>query len=125
MVITQTRSKRKPSGGRYKTKQSKRLNQRGRKSTLTSLGKPTSRVMRTKGGNSKRKLLRHNEANVYDPKTKAFKKAKIKTIVQTPANQNYARRNIMTKGTIIDTEAGKAKVTNRPGQDGSIHAVLE
>ena len=30
----------------------------------------------------------------------------------------------MTKGTIIETEKGKAKITSRPGQEGSINAVL-
>lgn len=125
MVITQNRSKRKPTGGRYKTKQSKRLYQRGRKPALTSLGEKALRTVRTKGGGKKIKQLRSNQANVYDPKTKKYTKAKIKTIVKTPANQNYARRSIMTKGTIIDTDAGKAKITNRPGQEGSIHAVLE
>jgi small subunit ribosomal protein S8e len=30
----------------------------------------------------------------------------------------------MTKGAIIETEMGKAKVTSRPGQDGVVNAVL-
>ncbi|MEM2426420.1 MAG: hypothetical protein QXE83_05420 [Archaeoglobaceae archaeon] len=30
----------------------------------------------------------------------------------------------MTKGAIIQTEIGKAKVTNRPSQEGIINAVL-
>jgi small subunit ribosomal protein S8e len=34
------------------------------------------------------------------------------------------RRNIITKGAVIKTELGDAKVTNRPGQDGLINAVL-
>ena len=34
------------------------------------------------------------------------------------------RRNILTKGAIIETDAGKAKITNRPGQEGTVNAVL-
>ncbi|RLF79472.1 30S ribosomal protein S8e, partial [Thermococci archaeon] len=41
-----------------------------------------------------------------------------------PANRQYVRRNIITKGAIIQTEIGKAIVTSRPGQDGVVNAVL-
>ena len=51
-------------------------------------------------------------------------KVKIKNVVDNPADKHLARRNIITKGTIIDTEKGKARVTSRPGQDGVINAVL-
>ena len=37
---------------------------------------------------------------------------------------NYVRQNIITKGAVIMTDAGKARVTSRPGQSGSINAVL-
>jgi len=30
----------------------------------------------------------------------------------------------MTKGTIIKTDKGAARITNRPGQEGCINAVL-
>ena len=50
--------------------------------------------------------------------------ADIETVELNGANRNYVRRNIITKGAIIQTTLGKAKVTNRPGQDGSINAVL-
>ncbi|MEK6848627.1 MAG: 30S ribosomal protein S8e, partial [Nanoarchaeota archaeon] len=41
-----------------------------------------------------------------------------------PANRHFIRRNIMTKGSVIDTELGKARITSRPGQDGVVNAVL-
>jgi small subunit ribosomal protein S8e len=34
------------------------------------------------------------------------------------------RRNIVTKGAIIETDAGQARVVSRPGQDGQVNAVL-
>ena len=30
----------------------------------------------------------------------------------------------MTKGTIVQTEAGSARITSRPGQDGVVNAIL-
>jgi small subunit ribosomal protein S8e len=40
------------------------------------------------------------------------------------ANPNYVRRNLLTKGAILKTEIGRARITSRPGQDGVINAVL-
>ena len=63
-------------------------------------------------------------ANLYDPKTNKYEQIKIKTISGNPANRHFIRRNIMTKGAIIETEKGKARITSRPGQDGVVNAVL-
>lgn len=123
-MITQSRSRRKPSGGRYKSFRDKRLHERASHATLTKLGERNVRSIRTRGGNVKARLLLTNIANVYDSKAKKFMKTKIVTITENPANRNYVRRNIITRGTVIETEAGKARVTNRPGQEGAINAVL-
>jgi len=45
-------------------------------------------------------------------------------VVESPSNVNYIRRNIMTKGSLIKTEKGVARITSRPGQEGSLNAVL-
>jgi len=124
MVISQLRSKRKSSGGRYHDYRKKKQNEKGDLPTLTKLGEKKSKTVAGIGSTEKRKLLNANEANVLDSKTKKYVKAKIKAIVENPANRNYARRNIITKGTIIDTDKGKAKVTSRSGQDGNINAIL-
>ena len=50
--------------------------------------------------------------------------AEIENVVDNPSNVNYIRRNIITKGAIIETSAGTARVTSRPGQDGQVNAVL-
>ncbi len=80
--------------------------------------------IRARGGNIKHRVRKALYAIVSDPKTGKSRKAKILAVVQTPANREYARRNIIVKGTIIETEAGRAVVTSRPGQDGIINAVL-
>ena len=39
-------------------------------------------------------------------------------------NLNNIKVNIITKGSVIQTEKGKAQVTSRPGQHGVVSAVL-
>ena len=36
----------------------------------------------------------------------------------------FSRQNIITKGTIINTDMGKAVVVNRPGREGTVIAKL-
>ena len=45
-------------------------------------------------------------------------------VIENSANPNYVRRNIITKGAIVETPEGNAKVTSRPGQDGVINGIL-
>lgn len=124
MVVIQGKSKRKSSGKKKKGYRGKRLFERGSFPSLTRIGEASIRVVRTKGGSVKRKALLRNVANVLDTKSNKWHKAKIMTVVENPANRHYIRRNIMTKGTVIETEKGKARITSRPGQDGVINAVL-
>ena len=125
MVITQSRPKRKPTGGRYIAGRKKKKYESGRIPFLAKIDeKVRSKKERTLGGNSKLRLLSSNIANLADPKTKKFSKAIIETVLESPANKQFTRRNIMVKGTIIQTDKGKAKVTSRPGQDGIINAIL-
>ena len=48
----------------------------------------------------------------------------IKNVVETPSNKFLARQNIITKGTIVETELGKVRITNRPSQEGCINGIL-
>ncbi len=123
-MLIQSRSKRKVSGGLYKRARKKRAFEVARLPSLTKLDAPRLRRIGVLGGHTKMRLLSTDVANVVDPRTKKSTVVKIKTILESPANRHYVRRNIMTKGTIIDTEAGKAKVASRPGQDGMVNAVL-
>ncbi len=123
-MISQSKSLRKLSGGMKKAHRKKKFSDKGSRPTLTKLAETTMRVDRIRDNKTKARVLRSNIANVYDPKEKKFKKAKIKTVLQTPSNRHYARANIMTLGAIIDTELGKARITSRPGQEGTVNAVL-
>ena len=86
---------------------------------------PTKPVaIRTGGGGQKMRLLSAETANVIDPKSSQVKRVKIITVVENPADLHFVRRNVLTKGAIINTELGRARVTSRPGQTGSVDAVL-
>ncbi|MEM0231398.1 MAG: 30S ribosomal protein S8e [Candidatus Woesearchaeota archaeon] len=125
MAIRQARPKRKLTGRRYVDYRKKRLSELGRAPALTKVDEEQKVVsIRGRGKNYKYKLLRASTANVLDPKTKKYSKVKIKTVIESPANIYYVRRNIIVRGTVIETELGKARVTSRPGQDGIINAVL-
>lgn len=124
MVITHGKTKSKASGKKKKQSSKKRLCQRGHGPMYTKLGPVKKKSIKTKGGGRKRCVMTTDSANVFDSKSKRWIKAKIITIVENPANRHYVRRNIMTKGTIIETDKGKARITGRPGQEGSVNAVL-
>jgi len=80
--------------------------------------------LRTKGGSSKTKLLFADKVNLFNPNTRKCTVEEIKTVLESPANRHFVRRNIITKGTIIDTSKGKAKITSQPGQDGMVNAII-
>ena len=123
MAISRKRSRRKATGGLYR-QLSKKPRNKGGLPVLTGLGKLRKKTVRERWGNVKERLLSIDVANVYDPKAKTYFKAKIETVVENKANRNFVRRNIMTKGAIIKTEKGNARITSRPGQEGSVNAVL-
>ncbi len=121
----QGRSRRKVTGGLYRPYRKPRKYEMGRDFIPTFLApEERRRLLRVRGGNYKVMLLRATYANVANPGTGEVKKVKILRVVDNPANKNYPRRGIITKGAIIETELGLAKVTSRPGQNGVINAVL-
>jgi small subunit ribosomal protein S8e len=118
------RQGRKISGGKYKKQRKKKLYEKQGQARIVKLGSIKRKQIRTRGGKLKTVLLSADEANIIDKKAKKSKKAKIKNVLETPSNRFLARQNILLKGAIIETDLGKAKITNRPSQEGSVQAVL-
>jgi small subunit ribosomal protein S8e len=123
MAICQGKSTRSPSGARRVANRGKRKSELGRESAETRLGEKNLRKIRTRGGNEKHRLAGDNKINVIDTEGKAHT-VEILNVIENTANPNYVRRNIITKGAIVETELGHAKVTSRPGQDGVINGVI-
>jgi small subunit ribosomal protein S8e len=124
MAISHHRARLSPSGSKYKHSRKKKQFELGSEPTLTKLGETRKKASRELGGAKKSRLLATNMANLLTPKTGKCVKVKILNVVGNPANRYFIRRNIITKGSIIETEKGKARVTSRPGQEGTINAVL-
>ncbi len=116
--------KRKLSGGRKRSHRKKRRFERGAFPTETTLGERKLKTARRLGGNLKIRALSEREANICDPAAGKTEKAEILRVVRNPANVDYDRRGVITKGTIIETKLGLARVTSRPGQHGLINAIL-
>ncbi|MCW1294182.1 MAG: 30S ribosomal protein S8e [Candidatus Parvarchaeota archaeon] len=87
------------------------------------VGKKELIRIRVRGGSFKSRPLYIDEGNMYDPKAKSHKKVKIIRVLENQANRSYSRMNIITKGSILETSEGKAKVVNRPGQTGQVSLV--
>ena len=122
MSIWQARSKRKSTGGRLTQARKKLKRELGRESTFTVIGEVNKKKVRCFGGTEKMKIMKTDYSNLLTKE--GYKKVKITGVTDNPANRHFVRRSIITKGAIITTELGKARVTSRSGQDGVINAVL-
>ena len=124
MVVIHGKPKRKATGGRFTDRPSKRLHQRGSHAAHTKIAPMHVKTLPIKGGGEKVRLFAADKVNLYDPKSKKYSMDSIKSVVENTADRHFVRHNILTRGAIITTSKGKAKVTSRPGQEGSVNAVL-
>ena len=125
MARWQGLSRRRISGGRYHLYRKKKLRELGGYPAETRIGPvDTRKKQRIRGGKHKYRLIMVHYANVFDPKTKQAQRVEIKDLEYNPASRDFTRRRIVTKGAIIETELGYARVTSRPGSHGVVNAVL-
>lgn len=116
------RSLRKRTGGRLRPSRDRRKHELGSEPTETQVGETKLKTVDARGTGEKIRALQADTASVAtDDGTVS---AEIEDVIENPADPNYARRNIVTRGAIIETSAGRARVTSRPGQDGQVNAVL-
>ena len=118
----QGRSTRKRTGGRRRPYRNKKKYELGRQPTETQVDEVDIRVVDARGNTRKVRALSTDTANVATPDGTIA--ATIEGVRENPANPNYVRRNIITKGALITTSEGTARVTSRPGQTGQVNAVL-
>ncbi|MFW9966217.1 MAG: 30S ribosomal protein S8e [Candidatus Thorarchaeota archaeon] len=124
MGVWHRRSGRTKTGSRLRRFRGKRKHQMGRTPTETVVGETKRKAIGSKGKRTKNPALRVTMVNITDPKKKETYRVEIQDVEMNPASMDYQRRKIITRGTIIKTEKGRAKVTSRPGQDGVLNAVL-
>lgn len=116
--------KKKLSGGRKRAYRKKRQCEKGTFPAETLVGKERRKVTRGRGGNLKAKMLGGKQVCVTDVKAGKTEKTEVVRVVKNPANVDYNRRGVITKGAIIETPLGHARVTSRPGQHGVLNAIL-
>ncbi|WP_372910115.1 30S ribosomal protein S8e [Salinigranum sp.] len=123
----QGRSMTKRTGGRIKPARNKKRYELGREPSETTVDEPRFQTIDSRGNATKTRALSTNVAQVSDGAETVH--ATILGVEENPANVNYKRRNIVTKGALITVEADgeerTARVTSRPGQDGQVNAVFE
>lgn len=125
MSVWQGPSLRKPSGGRKRLARKKRKYELGREPSNTKISDVDRRkILRTRGGNRKIRLVECKYMNlVVDPKKGLTKKVEILDVIESPQGNNAVRQKIVTKGTKVKTTEGLALVTSSPGQDGVVNGV--
>lgn len=86
-------------------------------------GAQTTVTRSVRGKNSKTALKSIDFVNLATGDAKV-KKTKIIKVLENATNNDYKRRGIITKGAILETQEGKCRVVSRPGQSGTVSAVL-
>ena len=113
----------KITGGRRYPLRSRRKYEIDRYSVEAIKGEQVTISRKTRGGNQKTSLKTTDVVNLSVPGSKV-KKLKILKVLKNASNKDYERRGVISKGAILETEAGQCKVISRPGQDGVVNAIL-
>lgn len=122
MANWQKRSLTKKTGGKTRRFRKSKKFERGSEFTATEVGEERTETEDARGNTVKCRVRRSEEVNLA--KNGEVVRTGIESVVDNPANQNYVRRSLLTKGTIVQTPEGKAEITSRPGQDGNVNARL-
>jgi small subunit ribosomal protein S8e len=115
---------RKLTGGRKVAMRGRRKFEIDRYPNEAVVGATQIVARRTRGNNVKAAFKTAEFANVIDKEAKKVTKSKILKVSKNPANRDYERRGVVSKGAVIETESGTAVVVSRPGQDGVVNAIL-
>jgi small subunit ribosomal protein S8e len=120
----ETLTGRKLTGGKITPARSRRKYEIDRYPSEPVVGRSNTVQRRVRGGNKKISFRSVEFANISDRVEKKTSKMKILKVAKNSTNKDFERRGVLTKGAIIDTELGQARIISRPGQDGVINAVL-
>jgi len=116
--------KKTQSGARRQGYRKKRKYEQGTFPAETLMGEEKKKLARGRGGNLKLKTLSEKQISVTNPKTGKTERTEVVRVVKNPANIDYDRRGVITKGAVVETPLGQARITSRPGQHGILNGVL-
>jgi small subunit ribosomal protein S8e len=112
----------KVSGGKYVALRKKKKYEIQGQKRIVKIGEDKKKTVKVRGGNTKTFLLRGKTINLLIKDKNV--QSEITNVLETPSNRFLARQNVLTKGTVVQTSKGKAKITNRPTQEGNINGIL-
>ncbi|MFB6167097.1 MAG: 30S ribosomal protein S8e [Candidatus Nanohaloarchaea archaeon] len=122
MAKRHTRSLRKSTGGRTRRHRKPPKSEEGGEFTASTLGESSVEKDDSRGNGFKVRVREADMVNVsVDGETETVE---IESVLENPANPDYVRRDILTRGAVVDTEKGRVRITSRPGQEGTVNAVL-
>ena len=113
----------KITGGRRHPLRIRRKYETDRYPNEALTGKQDTITRKVRGKNNKTALKTIDFVNLAIPDAKV-KKTKIVRVLENPTNNDYQRRGVITKGAILETEDGKCRVVSKPGQHGTVNAIL-
>jgi small subunit ribosomal protein S8e len=116
-------AKRKFTGGRKIASRGRRNFEIDRYPNEATIGTMDTVTRKVRGGNTKTAFKNTDFANVTDPASNKTVRSKILRVTKNFANKDYERRGVISKGALIETEAGPARISSRPGQHGMVNAI--
>ena len=112
----------KVTGGRRHPLRSRRKYEMDRIPNEALIGEQITITRKVRGKNVKTAIKTIDSVNLaIDSK---IKRVKIIKVLENATNNDYQRRGIISKGAILETEEGKCRVVSRPGQHGTVNAIL-
>ena len=112
----------KVTGGRRHPLRSRRKYEMDRFPNEALVGEQITITRKVRGKNVKTAIKTIDSVNLaIDSK---IKRVKIIKVLENATNNDYQRRGIISKGAILETEEGKCRVVSRPGQHGTVNAIL-
>jgi len=112
----------KVTGGRRHPLRSRRKYEIDRFPNEALIGEQITITRKVRGKNVKTAIKTIDSVNLaIDSK---IKRVKIIKVLENATNNDYQRRGIISKGAVLETEAGKCRVVSRPGQHGTVNAIL-
>ena len=112
----------KITGGRRRPLRSRKKHETNRFPNEALVGEQITVTRKVRGKNVKTAIKTIGTVNlVIDSKAK---RVKILKVLENATNNDYQRRGVISKGAILETEEGKCRVVSRPGQHGTVNAIL-
>jgi len=122
MPVVHDDSRRKSTGGRKRPNSKRKKREIGGEFSETELGEHEVKHKDVRGSGDK-VALQQTETVSVSQEDGSTAEAAIEAVIENPANPDYVRRDIITKGTVVRTSEGRVRITSRPGQNGSLSGV--